>query len=245
MTLQEQEVAEFFAQLTEDAARDPIDTRALLGTLADGGRRLFGASGAKVEYAPDPRAAVHCEGTDPGLRALSDAVVQWREGPGHDTRTTGGALIDVDITTDVSVACWPRWTPSARALGHGRVTALPLRSREAVTGALVLFSAPAGALNVLDEEALALARSFTESAGHTLSLQHELAESRVLAGQLEHALSSRVVVEQAKGILAAQNGLSLDAAFEGLRGYARSHQRKLADVAREIIEGHLKLPIRS
>ncbi|MFJ9181244.1 GAF and ANTAR domain-containing protein [Streptomyces sp. NPDC102360] len=241
MTLQDQEVAEFFAQLMGDAVREPLDTRTLLATLAHGGSTLFGASGAKVEYAPDPRAPVQCGGTDLELRALSDAVVRWGEGPGHDVRTTGCALIDVDVTADPTLVRWPRWTPRARALGHGRVTALPLRARETVTGALVLFCTP---VSTLDEEALALARSFAEAAGHTLALQHELAESRVLAGQLEHALSSRVVVEQAKGILAAQNGLSLDAAFAGLRGYARSHQRKLPDVAREVIEGRLKLPIR-
>ncbi|MGP3771780.1 ANTAR domain-containing protein [Streptomyces sp. SDT5-1] len=239
MALQEQEVAAFFARLSADAAREPSDVGALLATLARGGRSLFGASGAKVDYAPDVRTPVRCGGTDPQLRALADAGVHWQEGPGHDARTTGCALIDVDITAPAAHERWPRWTPRARALGHGRITALPLRAGERATGALVLFCTPG---STLDEEALAMARIFTETAGHTLALQHELSASRVLTGQLEHALSSRIVVEQAKGMLAARRGLSLDEAFNALRGYARSHQRKLADVAREVTEGGLELP---
>ncbi|NEB80608.1 ANTAR domain-containing protein, partial [Streptomyces sp. SID14478] len=124
--------------------------------------------------------------------------------------------------------------PRAAALGIGRVTALPLRSKDGTAGALVLFQQPGGPL---DERGLGLARSLADTAAHTLSLQREVSESRVLAGQLEHALSSRVVVEQAKGILAARHGIALDVAFDRLRRHARSHQRKVAEVAREITEG--------
>ncbi|MGY0023490.1 ANTAR domain-containing protein [Streptomyces sp. cg35] len=233
MTLQEQELADVFAQLAGEAARDPLDTQSLLATLAEGGRRLFDAPGAIVQYAASD-ATVLTDGTDPALRALAADAAGWPEGPGYDVRTTGCALIDVDVTTQPTHARWPRWTARATALGHGRVTALPLIAKDGSMGALVLF----GARGVrLDELALSLARSFAEAAAHTLSLQREVTESRVLAGQLEHALSSRVVVEQAKGLLAARNGLTLDEAFERLRRYARSHQRKVADVSREIIAG--------
>ncbi|MFF3494929.1 ANTAR domain-containing protein [Streptomyces sp. NPDC002795] len=236
MTLREQEVAAVFAELTGGAARDPMNTQTLLATLAEGGRRLFHARGAKVGYVPGGRSPALTDGTDPSLGSLAADAARWEEGAGHDARTTGCALVDVDVTARPAQLRWPRWSARARALGFGRVTALPLHGRDGEIGALVLFSAPG---KPLDEEALALVRSFADVAGHTLTLQRELNESQVLTGQLEHALSSRVVVEQAKGILAARHGLSLDEAFAGLRGYARSHQRKLADVAREVTEGQL------
>ncbi|MFJ8930120.1 MULTISPECIES: GAF and ANTAR domain-containing protein [unclassified Streptomyces] len=236
MTLREQEVAAVFAELTGGAARDPLDTQTLLATLAEGGRRLFHARGALVAYVPGGRAPLLTDGTDPSLGALAADAARWGEGAGYDARTTGCALVDVDVTTHSAQLRWPRWSARAQALGFGRATALPLHGRDEEIGALVLFTA---ADKPLDEEALALVRLFAEVAGHTLTLQRELNETQVLAGQLEHALSSRVVVEQAKGILAARHGLSLDEAFSGLRGYARSHRRKLADVAREVTEGRL------
>lgn len=238
MTLREQEVAAVFAELTGGAARDPSDTQTLLATLAEGGRRLFRARGAKVAYVPGGRAPLLTDGTDASLCALAADAARWGEGAGYDARTTGCALVDVDVTTPSAQRRWPRWSPRARALGFGRATALPLHGRDAEIGALVLFTA---ADKPLDEEALALVRLFAEVAGHTLTLQRELGESQVLAGQLEHALSSRVLVEQAKGILAARTGQSLDQAFAGLRSYARSHQRKLVDVAREVTEGRGEL----
>ncbi|MHB9754145.1 ANTAR domain-containing protein [Streptomyces sp. BYX5S] len=240
MTLREQEVAAVFAQLTSRAARDPLDVTGLLATLAEGGRKLFHARGATVWYLPGTRGPALTHGTDAALHALAADSVVRGEGPGQDARATGSALVDVDVTLRSARQRWPNWAARTRALGFGRVTALPLRGTgdEEALGALLLFGAPD---KPLDEEALAVVRVFAEAAGDTLSLQRELSESRVLSGQLEHALSSRVVVEQAKGMLAARHGLSLDEAFAHLRGYARSRRRKLADVAREVTEGRGEL----
>ncbi|MEI5098871.1 ANTAR domain-containing protein [Streptomyces sp. PmtG] len=71
--------------------------------------------------------------------------------------------------------------------------------------------------------------------------EDDLRESRTLADQLQTALTSRLAIEQAKGILAARRSLSMDEAFTVLRGYARSHQRKLAGVAQDVVEGRLDL----
>ncbi|MFD8569603.1 GAF and ANTAR domain-containing protein [Streptomyces sp. NPDC057694] len=241
MALHEQELATIFAHLTGEAARDPLDTQTLLTALVEGGSRLFGAGGASVHYLAATGGTVQTEGTAVALRGLEEDATGWQEGPGHDARTTGCALIDVDVTTAPTRVRWPRWTARVTALGHGRVTALPLPAKGGPTGALVLFDARG---RRLDERALTLARLFAEAAAHTLSLQREVTESRVLAGQLEHALSSRVVVEQAKGIVSARYDIPLDEAFERLRRYARSHQRKVADVARQITEGPNELPFR-
>ncbi|WP_420033275.1 GAF and ANTAR domain-containing protein [Streptomyces sp. cg28] len=238
MTLQEQELAAAFARLTGEAAREPLDTQSLLTALVGGAVGLFGADGALAQYATGS-SPVRTEGTSGDLRALVREAVVWSEGPGHDVRTTGCALIDVDVTTRPAHVRWPRWTSRAQALGIGRVTALPLLAKDGPSGALVLVGAPG---SHLDEHALNLARSYSEAAAHVLSLQREVSESRVLAGQLEHALSSRVVVEQAKGIVSARYGIPMQEAFDRLRKYARSHQYKVADVARRITENPNELP---
>ncbi|THC55522.1 ANTAR domain-containing protein [Streptomyces sp. A1499] len=96
----------------------------------------------------------------------------------------------------------------------------------------------------MDEKALASARCLAETAAHALALQRQAFESRVLAAQLQTALSSRVVIEQAKGMLAVRQGLTLDDAFDCLRRHARTHRRKVTDLAREVTEGRDDIPPR-
>ncbi|MEV0124284.1 GAF and ANTAR domain-containing protein [Streptomyces sp. NPDC050703] len=242
VTLQDEELAALFARLMRVASLDPLDTRRLLATCAESGRRVYGARGAIVQYAPLSSPDITTEGTGSALRTLASDAVSWKEGPGCDARSTGAALIDVDVTTRPARVRWPAWTPRALALGFNRVTALPLKSSDGIPfGALVLLGPPAV---TTDGKALALARSLAETAAHALALQRRAFESRVLATQLQTALSSRVVIEQAKGMLAVRQGLTLDDAFDRLRRHARAHRRKVADVAHEVTEGRDDIPSR-
>ncbi|CAM5656290.1 hypothetical protein SALBM135S_04966 [Streptomyces alboniger] len=233
MTLQDEELAALFARLMRAASREPLDTQKLLATCAESGRRLCGARGAIVQYAPLGDSDVRTEGTGTALRALAADAVAWKEGPGCEARSSGSALIDVDVTTRPARVRWPSWAPRAEALGFGRVTALPLGNPALPFGALVLLGAPGASM---DEKALALVRSLTEMAAHALTLQRQAFENRVLADQLQRALNSRVVIEQAKGMLAVRHGLTLDDAFDRMRRHARTHRRKVAELAQEIIE---------
>lgn len=119
--------------------------------------------------------------------------------------------------------------------------ALPLSAgpgRGLTLGALVLlYTGP----DPLTADVLALAQSFADAAGYTLARDREIRQSRALADQLGHALKSRVVIEQAKGVLAARRKVSVDDAFAVLRAYARSQQRRLAEVARDVVDGQLDL----
>src|SRR5665213_3205172 len=63
--------------------------------------------------------------------------------------------------------------------------------------------------------------------------------SAMMAEQLQHALNSRVVIEQAKGVLAERNGVDMDTAFNALRRYARNHNRKLSELAMEVVRGEI------
>ncbi|WP_051940781.1 ANTAR domain-containing protein [Phaeacidiphilus oryzae] len=84
---------------------------------------------------------------------------------------------------------------------------------------------------------LELAQAMADAAGIALARELEVWDSRNRAEQLEYALSHRVVVEQAKGVLATRQGIGVDEAFELLRGYARRNRRRVSEVAREIVDG--------
>lgn len=105
-------------------------------------------------------------------------------------------------------------------------------------GALILLGP---GTTPLPSELFELAQSLTDAAGWTLERDRRLRETRALADQLGQALTSRIVIEQAKGTLAARLSISVDEAFHLLRSHARSHRRRLTDVAREVVEHRLEL----
>ena len=133
---------------------------------------------------------------------------------------------------------WPEFVARAREEGVRAAHAVPLQLGDHVVGALGLFD---GTTGPLDETDLALARHL--AAATTIGILHTRAErsSRLVAEQLQHALNSRVIIEQAKGHLAERHGITLDAAFALLRHHARSHNERLATTARCTIEGRLDL----
>ena len=132
---------------------------------------------------------------------------------------------------------WPRFAAALADRGSYRsVHALPLRLRGEPIGALNLFHRRPGPLPAAD---LALAQALADVA--TIGILSELAINRgeVLNEQLQTALNSRVIIEQAKGVLAERGSICMDAAFDRLRGYSRHHNLKLSDVGRQIIESDL------
>jgi len=128
---------------------------------------------------------------------------------------------------------WPRFATAAGELGYRWMHAIPLRLREEVIGSLNLFGDQSEALSADDAMA---ARGLADIA--TIGILHERAfrEANVAREQLQHALDSRVVIEQAKGILSHVHNVDMDAAFQLLRERARRGQQKLSDVARRVIE---------
>ena len=131
-------------------------------------------------------------------------------------------------------ARWPRFAPAAREAGFAAVQALPMRLREQVIGALNLFGAVPGALPPADiRVGQALADVATISLLHERSMRH----SDTLNEQLQTALNSRVIIEQAKGKLAERLGVDMDQAFSLLRDHARTSNRRLSDLARVLIDG--------
>jgi GAF domain-containing protein len=134
------------------------------------------------------------------------------------------------------MAAGPRFAPRALAAGFRSVHALPMRLRGTVIGALNLFHAEAGEMRSADVGA---AQALADVATIAI-LQHRASlEAQVLNQQLHHALNSRIVIEQAKGMVAERGGLNMEQAFSALRTYARNYNLRLVAVAESVIGGSL------
>ncbi|MFI7399777.1 ANTAR domain-containing protein [Streptomyces sp. NPDC049541] len=238
MSPSQQRLAQAFVDLAASPVTEASDPRGLLAALAAHGTELLGGRAAVVLYAPDDPVHAEVAGTgEERLRLVSDAVT-WGEGPGPEARRTGCPVPDTSLDGDRARRDWPRYAERARALGYDRVAALPLRAGEDTLGALVLLGRGG---TPLPPDLLALAQSLADAAGWTLQRERRLRESRALADQLGQALTSRIVIEQAKGTLAARHSITVEEAFRVLRSHARSHRRRLTEVAREVVERKLDL----
>ena len=129
---------------------------------------------------------------------------------------------------------WPRFAAAAEEAGFAAVQALPMRLRDQVIGALNLFAATPGAF---DPAGIRIGQALADVA--TIGLLHErsMRESNALNEQMQTALNSRVVIEQAKGKLAERFGLDMDRAFGILRDQARARNLRLAELAQSFVNG--------
>ena len=127
--------------------------------------------------------------------------------------------------------------PPAQAVADGQV--MPMRARGQVVGVLTLIGDGSGHLDAAQRQ---LAEALADAAASAILSRRELRRSETLAGQLQHALSSRVLIEQAKGILAERWQVSVSEAFRLLREHARAHNLPLRELAREVTEEGAELP---
>nr|WP_221244098.1 GAF and ANTAR domain-containing protein [Cryobacterium roopkundense] len=144
------------------------------------------------------------------------------------------SLPDIDIGSDR----WPDFCTTARAHGILSVYAIPLRLRETTIGTLNLMRKERGELNQHDIRA---AQALADVATIGILQERTIHGSFAIRDQLQNALSSRIVIEQAKGVVSETSHLSMDDAFQRLRHYARSQQATLSSVAQRLVEGDLRL----
>ena len=164
--------------------------------------------------------------------------LQAAEGPCVDCFRTGAPVSIADLDDiGATAARWPRFLATVQDRPAFRaVHALPLRLRGEAIGTLNLFDTKPGSLPAPD---LALGQALADVATIGILQERAIRRGEVLSEQLQLALNNRVVVEQAKGVLAERGQLGMDAAFDRLRRYARSHSRRLSDVAREVVTANL------
>jgi hypothetical protein len=168
------------------------------------------------------------------MRALELIEVQTDEGPCRDCLRSGEQVLNQRLAD--SQERWPQFTLEARDAGFQMVHALPLRLRSDVIGAMNIFSPE---LRELSPEDVNLTQALADAATIGILQERAVKHGADLAGQLQGALNSRVVIEQAKGIVAERRQLDMDQAFALLRSHARSNRTQLSDVARAIIDHEL------
>jgi len=229
----EADVVRSFVEMA-DTLVDDYDVVDLLTGLADRCVRLLGVSAAGVMLvSPAGRLGLAASSSE-AMRLLELFELQAQEGPCLDAFRTGERVEQENL--DAGSGRWPSFAAAATQAGFQSALALPLRLRDVTLGALNLLSTTR---TPMDDADVVVARAFADLA--TLSiLQHRASEeAQRLNEQLSAALTSRVVIEQAKGVISERAGLDLDRAFARLRAYARNHNLRLTDVAQAAIDGTL------
>ncbi len=217
-----------------DTLVDDFDVVDLLTLLADRCVQVLDVDAAGIMLAsPDGQLRVLASSSE-AMRVLELFEIQAQEGPCYDCYHAGRAVVNQELRAGSGP--WPRFSAEALDAGFRSAHALPMRLRGNVIGALNLFRSDVGEMGPDDLE---VAQAFADVATIAI-LQHRAAmEAQVLAQQLTHALNSRVILEQAKGMLAERLNLDMERSFATLRGHARNHNLRLSDVAQAVIDGSL------
>lgn len=158
------------------------------------------------------------------------------KGPCLDCFHTGQAAADTYVGDPDPR--WPRLAQRARAAGFQSVHALPMRLREDIIGVVTLFSTSARPLLADDSD---VGQALADVATIGLLQRRAVQHGQELSEQLQGALDSRVVIEQAKGVLTERLHIDMQEAFDTLRTYARCHNQRLASLARDIIDGAIDI----
>ena len=224
-------LARTFVELADSLVAD-FDVVELLTVLAQSCVEVLDVAAAGLMLvAPDGGLRVMASSSD-AMRTLELFEVQAQEGPCLDCYRTGEPVVNQDLAS--ADARWPHFAKEALAAGFCSVDALPLRLRGTVIGALNLFHLSTGEMPPADVQA---AQALADIATIGI-LQHRASlEAQVVNEQLNHALVSRIVIEQAKGMVAERAHVEMSHAFAMLRAHARSHNLRLADLARDVIAG--------
>jgi GAF domain-containing protein len=215
-----------------DTLVDNFDVVDLLTRLADHCIEVLDVDAAGIMLATPDGQLRSLASSSETMRVLELFEVQAQEGPCLDSHRTGLPVVNNDLAS--ADDRWPRFAAEARAAGFYSVHALPMRLRGSVIGALNLFRAGSGEMTPADIE---IAQAFADVATIAILQHRAKLEARTINEQLTHALNSRVVIEQAKGMVAERLDLDMEQSFNALRNHARNHNLRLADLAESVISG--------
>lgn len=228
-------LAQKFVTLADTLVAD-FDIVELMDFLVEACVDLLGASAAGLLLI-DGRGelqVVACSSDEAWLLELFQ--LQSDEGPCLDCVRTSEPVTAEDIASQD--ARWPRFVEAAANVGYLSVQAVPLRLRDEIIGGLNLFRSSSPPLSLADQR---IAQALADVATIGILQQRSIHRVSLVAEQLQSALNSRVVIEQAKGVLAEYAGLEMADAFSSLRWYARDHNRKVVDLAEDVVAGQVSL----
>ena len=217
-----------------DTLVDDFDVVDLLTRLADRCVEALDLEAAGVMLAaPDGTLRVMASSSE-AMRVLELFEIQAQEGPCLDSHRTGLPVVNQDLAA--VDGRWPLFATEALAAGFQSVHALPMRLRGSVIGALNLFRAASGEMGHADLE---VAQAFADVATIAILQHRATREAQVINEQLNHALNSRILIEQAKGMVSEHLRLDMERSFTVLRSHARNNNLRLADVAEAVINGSI------
>ena len=226
-------LARTFVELADTLVAD-FDVVELLTLVTDRCIEVLdvGAAGIML-VAPGGELRVMASSSE-AMRVLELFELQAEEGRCLDCFRTGVPVVNQDLAE--AGGRWPQFAPEALASGFHSVHALPMRLRGTVMGALNLFHVEPGQMREAD---VVVAQALADVATIAILQHRAVLEAQVVNDQLHHALNSRVVIEQAKGMVAEREHLNMEEAFAKLRSHARNNNLRLVDVAHQVIGGTL------
>ncbi|WP_345418898.1 GAF and ANTAR domain-containing protein [Pseudonocardia xishanensis] len=229
----EQRIARAFVELA-DTLVDDYDMIDLLDRLVAHSVDLLAADAAAIMLADADGGLRTVAASSEDAQLMELLQLQSGEGPCMESVRTSAPVVVTDLTTTDR---WPRFVAAAATRGAFRsVHALPLRLRGEAIGAMNLLHRVPGPLPADD---LALGQALADVATVGILAERAIRRGEIVAEQLQTALNSRVVIEQAKGVLSQVGGLAMDQAFERLRRYSRGRNLRLVEVARDLVNQRL------
>jgi GAF domain-containing protein len=217
-----------------DTLVDDFDLIELLTLLSTGCVEILDVAAAGLMLASPGGDLRPLASSSDTMRVLEVFEQQWDEGPCPDCYRSGEPVVSTNLSDDIDR--WPLFTPRALEAGFRSVYALPMRVRGRTIGALNLFRYGEGELSAAD---VIVAQALADVATISIIQQRAAADAQALNEQLQHALNSRILIEQAKGILSQALGIDMASAFEQLREHARNSNLKLSVVAAAVVDRSL------
>jgi transcriptional regulator with GAF, ATPase, and Fis domain len=229
----DQRLGQVFVELADTLVTD-FDVVEFMTMLAHRVVELLGAREAGVVLADERGLLRSVASSHESAHLLDLFELQNQEGPCLDCYRTGQPILNQSLASPDNH--WPNFAAEAERLGFTMVHALPMRLRGQVIGAVNIFASNATALT---PSQIDIGQALADVATVGLLQERSLREARLLNEQLQGALNSRIVIEQAKGMLAERRGIEMDAAFDILRAHARGTNQKLSAVAQALLAGTL------
>lgn len=217
------------------AVLGPYDLDTLVDDLAEGATGLLRLTGSGVALIKGDR-LTYATSSPARLATLGQTEEQAQAGPVLQAYRTGEVVAVADLS--VRAHDWGAYCAAGAAAGVRAVAGIPMTLGETRIGGLVLYS---DQLRQWSADDLAIAQVLADMATGYLIHASELSKHEQLNEQLQHALDSRVIIEQAKGMVAATHRISVQAAFVLIRGHARRHQASLHSVAEAVVNLGLRI----
>jgi GAF domain-containing protein len=217
-----------------DSLVDDFDVIELLTNLAHRTVELLEAAAVGILLADESGQLRVMAASNERVQLLELFQIQNEEGPCFDSFRTGAVVFSSELPN----ALWPRFGVVSAEAGYRTVCAVPLRLRDAVLGCLNLFIEGSQPLSA-DE--VALAQALADVASIAIVQDQLTRQAAIREGELQHALASRIAIEQAKGMIAERSGIDMHESFDRLRNYARGTNRGLTEVAESMVAGTLSV----